>query len=344
MTQTNKFEDLTPSYDVELGLYKDALDEAFNNKKVRNIAITGSYGSGKSSLIETYKREKKLPAIHISLAHFEREEETDQDNIINILEGKIINQLVQQINPDDIPQTRFKIKKEINEKRIKKFLYVILVIVICLIINICFENWKDLIIGISRELELPYLLFFCSYFFQIVTFLCLLSSLIYIIYNVVLIQKNKQLVKKAVVKDIEIEVFDESNDSFFDKYLNEVLYIFINSKINTFVFEDMDRYNDNYIFEKLKEINTLVNNKVNNRVIRFVYLLKDDTFISKDRTKFFDFIIPVIPVVDSSNSYNKLKERFQKNGILDQFDQNFLSDISLYIDEYRILKTFVMNI
>lgn len=338
MTQTNKFEDLTPSYDVELGLYKDALDEAFNNKKVRNIAITGSYGSGKSSLIETYKREKKLPAIHISLAHFEREEETDQDNIINILEGKIINQLVQQINPDDIPQTRFKIKKEINEKRIKKYLYVILVIVICLIINICFENWKDLIIGISRELALPYLLFFCSYFFQIVTFLCLLSSLIYIIYNVVLIQNNKQLVKKAVVKDIEIEVFDESNDSFFDKYLNEVLYIFINSKINTFVFEDMDRYNDNYIFEKLKEINTLVNNKVNNRVIRFVYLLKDDTFISKDRTKFFDFIIPVIPVVDSSNSYNKLKERFQKNGILDQFDQNFLSDISLYIDEYRILK------
>ena len=81
-----------------------------------------------------------------------------------------------------------------------------------------------------------------------------------------------------------------------------------------------------------------MNNKVNNRVIRFVYLLKDDTFISKDRTKFFDFIIPVIPVVDSSNSYNKLKERFQKNGILDQFDQNFLSDISLYIDEYRILK------
>ena len=338
MIQKNKFEDLTPSNDVELGLYKDALDEAFNNKKVRNIAITGSYGSGKSSLIETYKREKKLPAIHISLAHFEREEETDQDNIINILEGKIINQLVQQINPDDIPQTRFKIKKEINEKRIKKYLYVILVIVICLIINICFENWKDLIIGISRELALPYLLFFCSYFFQIVTFLCLLSSLIYIIYNVVLIQNNKQLVKKAVVKDIEIEVFDESNDSFFDKYLNEVLYIFINSKINTFVFEDMDRYNDNYIFEKLKEINTLVNNKVNNRVIRFVYLLKDDTFISKDRTKFFDFIIPVIPVVDSSNSYNKLKERFQKNGILDQFDQNFLSDISLYIDEYRILK------
>lgn len=58
MAQSNKFEDLTPSYDVDLGLYKEALDEAFNNKKVKNIAITGSYGSGKSSLIETYKKEK----------------------------------------------------------------------------------------------------------------------------------------------------------------------------------------------------------------------------------------------------------------------------------------------
>ena len=101
----------------------------------------------------------------------------------------------------------------------------------------------------------------------------------------------------------------------------------------------MDRYNNNYIFEKLREINTLINSKVEkDRIVRFVYLLKDDTFSSKDRTKFFDFIIPVIPVVDSSNSYNKLKDRLQKNDILDQFDQNFLSDISLYIDEYRILK------
>lgn len=100
----------------------------------------------------------------------------------------------------------------------------------------------------------------------------------------------------------------------------------------------MDRYNDNYIFEKLREINTLVNNKVKDKTIKFVYLLKDDTFVSKDRTKFFDFIIPVIPVVDSTNSYDKLIERFSKANILDLFNQDFLSDISLYIDEYRILK------
>lgn len=339
MKISNKFEDLAPSHDVELGLYKEALDEAFENKKVKNIAITGSYGSGKSSLIETYKKEKKLNVIHISLSHFERDIDISLDQMVNILEGKIINQLVQQIDPDNIPQTRFIIKKKINEKKIKKYILLSFIAMICLVVNICFENWKDLIKGLSNELSCSYLLFLCTQFFQIITFICFLGVLVYVVYNILLLQQNKQLIKKAVVKDFEIEVFDESNYSFFDKYLNEVLYIFRFSKIDTFIFEDMDRYNNNYIFEKLREINTLINSKVEkDRIVRFVYLLKDDTFSSKDRTKFFDFIIPVIPVVDSSNSYNKLKDRLQKNDILDQFDQNFLSDISLYIDEYRILK------
>ena len=60
----------------------------------------------------------------------------------------------------------------------------------------------------------------------------------------------------------EIEIFHEEKDaSFFDKYLNEVLYLFDNSDADVVVFEDMDRFNANLIFEKLKEINTLINNK-----------------------------------------------------------------------------------
>lgn len=232
--------------------------------------------------------------------------------MVNILEGKIINQLVQQIDPDNIPQTRFIIKRKLM-KKIKKYILLSFIAMICLVVNICFENWKDLIKGLSNELSCSYLLFLCTQFFQIITFICFLGVLVYVVYNILLLQQNKQLIKKAVVKDFEIEVFDESNYSFFDKYLNEVLYIFRFSKIDTFIFEDMDRYNNNYIFEKLREINTLINSKVEkDRIVRFVYLLKDDTFSSKDRTKFFDFIIPVIPVVDSSNSYNKLKDRLQR--------------------------------
>ena len=53
----------------------------------------------------------------------------------------------------------------------------------------------------------------------------------------------------------------------------------------------------------------------NNKSLKFFYLLKDDIFISKERTKFFDFIIPVIPVIDSSNSYDEFLKIFENEKI-----------------------------
>ena len=78
----------------------------------------------------------------------------------------------------------------------------------------------------------------------------------------------------------------------------------------------MDRYNVNQIFQRLREVNTLVNNqlkKENKIPLRFFYLLRDDIFISKDRTK-FDYIMPVVPVIDSSNSYDQFIAHFKAGG------------------------------
>ena len=103
----------------------------------------------------------------------------------------------------------------------------------------------------------------------------------------------------------------------------------------------MDRFNANRIFERLREVNTLVNiqlQKENEKVLRFFYLLRDDIFVSKDRTKFFDYIIPVVPVVDGSNSYDQFISHFKKSGFFEKFDENFLQGLSLYIDDMRLLK------
>jgi hypothetical protein len=67
-------------------------------------------------------------------------------------------------------------------------------------------------------------------------------------------------------------------------------------------------------------------------------LLRDDIFSTKDRTKFFDFIIPIIPVIDGSNSYDQFIKHFRESGIIDRFDTYFLQELSLYIDDMRILK------
>lgn len=163
----------------------------------------------------------------------------------------------------------------------------------------------------------------------------------FLIYGLIKIQKNKNVFRKLNLQGNEIEIFEESDDSYFDKYLNEVLYLFENVDADVIVFEDMDRFNANKIFERLREVNTLANiqlQKENKKILRFFYLLRDDIFISKDRTKFFDYFVPVVPVVDSSNSYDQFISHFKKGGLFEKFNESFLQGLSLYIDDMRLLK------
>lgn len=70
----------------------------------------------------------------------------------------------------------------------------------------------------------------------------------------------------------------------------------------------------------MRELNTVINNYDNiKRKVVFVYAIKDDMFKDEDRTKFFDFIIPVIPYINATNSGEILRDllEFEKdeNGI-----------------------------
>ena len=75
------FEKLTPDNDVDISVYDEAIGFVFDNEDVTNIAISGAYGAGKSSVIKSYeKKHEEKKFMHISLAHFEPmdvEEEND---------------------------------------------------------------------------------------------------------------------------------------------------------------------------------------------------------------------------------------------------------------------------
>ena len=339
------FQKLTPINNVDLTVYKNALDFIFRNKDIKNIAISGPYSSGKSSIIETYKNYcKNKRFLHISLAHF-TEMETNKgsrgsDVNETILEGKILNQLLHQIDASRIPQTDFKIKRTIPRRRIIFFtlLFVCSMLFIQYILN--FEKWKTFVDSISIEWLKNILYKTTTSQSLIIAGSFIVLSIIIFIYSAINAQINKTIIKRLSFQGNNLELFDDKTESYFDKYLNEVLYIFVNSKADVIVFEDMDRYNANQIFVKLREINTLVNNKLEKqkRIIRFLYLLKDDIFTNKDKTKFFDFILPIIPVIDGSNSYDQFIKHFEDGGILSRFDKYFLQELSLYIDDMRILK------
>ena len=348
------FYDLTPTDNIELDIYEKAINFSLENNKILNIAISGSYGSGKSSLLESYKKkhsEKKF--LNISLTHFNTTEDTNKNNspireennskdksLVPILEVKILNQLIHQISYEKIPQTHFKTNIKFTEKKLRVITIQILLFIVSLLYTTYFDKWNSFIS------TLPKLQFF-DFFIKLILWpylrLICLFILFYLlgifIYNLLKFQKTKNFFKKLNIQGNEIEISEDTNDSYFDKYLNEVIYLFENSGVEAIVFEDIDRYEVSEIFERLREVNKLVNNKLNeeNKALKFIYLLRDDIFISKDRTKFFDFIIPVIPVVDASNSYDKFIGLFQDINQYN-FDDNFLYSLSLYIDDMRILK------
>ncbi len=252
-----------------------------------------------------------------------------------------MNQLIHQIPSDKIPQTNFRVKRKIKRSDIAKSTVIILMLVLMILYFFFFKSWGNYVLSLPDNILKTILSCTISQYSLLISGIILTILLGIVIYGLVKIQKNKNVFRKLNFQGNEIEIFQESNDSYFDKYLNEVLYLFENAEVDAIVFEDMDRFNVNSIFERLREVNTLVNIRLqrdNKKIIRFFYLLRDDIFVSKDRTKFFDYIIPVVPVLDSSNSYDQFLGLLKKGGILQLFDNNFLQGLSLYIDDMRLLK------
>ena len=357
------FEKLTPDKDADISVYEEAIEFVFDNSDVTNIAISGAYGAGKSSVIESYeKKHDDKNFLHISLAHFEPTERNESEDSVKetTLEGKILNQLIHQIPVDRIPQTNFRVKKDVGRRNIiiiTILLYVLLGSITFISMSNKIPNWVDALCdGRLKSL----LAIFTNDFTVFFAAIALAGSAFICIYNTVKVQKNKNLFHKVTVQGNTIEIFENKDESYFDKYLNEVLYLFEQVEADVIVFEDMDRFNSNVIFERLREVNNLVNvhkyNKFKNKKrhklinkifrrkekqykpLRFFYLLRDDVFVTKDRTKFFDYIIPIVPVLDGTNSYDQFIRHLKKGNILEKFDSTFLQRLALYIDDMRVLK------
>lgn len=328
-----KFKKLTPNYNIDITTYEESLDFVFRNNDVNNIALSGNYGAGKSSVIGAYEnRHKERKYVHISLAHFQPVEELEQENDektnINILEGKILNQFIYQIDSKILQKTNFKVRENWGFIDIIKTFPIIFIIVIGFLYTWNFEKYIEMVKDIG------WLAFTIQPLFRLVVTAIIAVLSVYVVIKTHLV---KNLFNKVKLEGNEIDFSSDNNVSCFDKYLNEIIFLFDTSEIDVVVFEDIDRFDITKIFSRLREINNLINSRrvaKNEKRLKFFYLLKDDIFKdNKDRTKFFDFIIPIVPVLDGSNSFNKIIEYFDGKGL----DEEFLSSVSLYVDDMRLL-------
>ena len=98
---------LSPHYDEKHhGLYVEKLEQAIRNPKVRNIALTGGYGTGKSSVIQglierihSSKELKKIRPITISLPTIQVADESDfKNDRTDRIQRDIVKQLLYRSN------------------------------------------------------------------------------------------------------------------------------------------------------------------------------------------------------------------------------------------------------
>ena len=329
----------------ENGHYSKALLWALKNRKkedIKNIALTGSYGSGKSSILKTFQKNykgKNLKFLDISLATFKEEKpeidengkeiKVDKTELLRLIETSILEQIFYHEEDNKIPDSRF---KKIKSYSIKKLILISLgyLFFFLAIYNYFYPYFIQSIfkdIAISNKV--------CDIIHYSEIFIIILGIFFIILKSVRII--SAVTVNKLKIQNAEISIGENLNKSILNHHIDEILYFFSIRPYNVVIIEDLDRFQETEIFTKLREVNLLLNSseKTKHKDIVFVYAVRDDMFTDKERTKFFDFIIPVIPIINSSNSSEillKKKKEFKYN-----LTDNLIEDISFFIDDMRLL-------
>lgn len=322
--------------------YINALDQAINDEEIRNIAITAPYGAGKSSVIKTYvKKHPSLKYIFISMATFNSNEGNSQEDKKNEeiplekIENVILKQFFYKVKKNMLPQSRYNKIEKMSYMYI--FIWTFCVNIFCLIGSILFfpDVLKEKVINCINfliDLGIPE---FWSY--VIIPCLVLLEM---IILTIVI----KQGMIKLKLKEIKLfsnatlgsEAIDEK--SIFNKNIDEILYFFEATGYEVVFFEDLDRLENNDIFIELRDLNFIINNYEGlKKPVKFVYAVKDELFHNKEeRTKFFDYIIPVVPIINASNSEDVFLKEFENNTECN-ISKEYIKDIAPFVSDMRVL-------
>lgn len=326
--------------------YLKALLWALKNRRkenIKNIALTGSYGSGKSSILRTFQKHyksKDLEFLEISLATFKEEKPTvdedgnivepDKDQLLRLIETSILEQIFYHEEDDKVPDSRFKKIKSYSKKQLFANTACLLLFIIA-ILNYLFPY---LIQSIFKDY--PFSGNICNWLHYGGLIIIVLGIFLVVYKSIRLI--NSITLNKLNIQNAEIGFGDNnSNKSILNHHIDEILYFFSVRPYNVVIIEDLDRFRKTEIFTKLREVNLLLNSseRTKRKDIVFIYAVRDEMFTDKERAKFFDFIIPIIPIINSSNSGEILRSKKEKYNY--EISDRFIEDISFYIDDMRLL-------
>lgn len=351
---------LSPTLDErkDIDTYISALKYGIEKSDATNIGLIGNYSSGKSTILKSLLEENRFDSatIIISLAHFSNltnNGEKKGNELEKLLEQKVINQILSQVNsnylPFDIAQV-FRRRNHIWENLcLTASIYIILLL--SLLFNFddvkLFADFKsDVSAWVKQSFE--------SVFYKILIYFIFTLSFLYLLDYLVNLARTIFSKVRGIsfgVGSTAIELTDDNNNSlsYFDVYSQELVSILAKSKTKLVIFEDLDRFSDYSIFEKLRELNFLINRhkkrakfRCNRNKLVFIYAMTDEVFLINnensrldlgEKTKFFDLIIPVLPISSYGSNFGHFKNLFA-----DDIDDKLLRRASEEVNDLRQIK------
>lgn len=337
--------------------YLRALKKAVESKENFNIALTGPYGSGKSTILKTFQDlNNSYTFLNISLASFKEEEsyahveedevgdETVEDErtlnkdeakveekprrrkLERLIELSILQQIFYQVKPTEIPDSQVKRIRSFNIYRLN---YISLGFILWTVASLIFFKFDYIDKMNPRTWNFS---FQDLDFIAIVLFLVIVSGVLLSFPNIIRLLSKSRLSKVSFRG--EFELGGNIERSVLNEHLDEILYFFEKTDFDVIIIEDLDRFENTEVFTKLREVNLILNkSRLINRPIYFIYAVRDDMFQDKERTKFFDLIIPVIPYINPTNANDELNNIITNANLAGVFTSEFIDDVVTFIDD-----------
>lgn len=356
------------SYDSDLKekeeqeIYYRYLNAAFEEPRIKNIGVVGSYGVGKSSLLHSYEKREHKHFLYVTMG----KSKDNNDDSKNAIERRILLQIYSKFRREDIPLSGFEMIREAMSHVKSK----VAVGIIWLLVILLLTFYAPLGRLLKAKLPSNCLLIQLKTYIHIGLYITMivLSLLIfgYLFYKLI----TKMHLRKISLKseNAELEVEREDDKDYLDQYSMELVYCLEQTakKIShTVVLEDMDRMKLKDvvdIFARLKEINTMVNQRLqkDNKYIKFVYVVNDAVLAKMEHYKFFDYVLPVVPGVNPRTSnyiFRKnlarvndyLKSRLQNETLNEEFKElestkpdTMVNCAAPFLSDYR-LQYMILN-
>ncbi len=328
----------------------DDLKFALAQTDLRNVAVTGNYGSGKSSVVNTCFEELGIEnrVLRISMSTFQLtkgEKPTKEDLYSDDIEYKIVQHLLYKCDKSKIPDSGFQHINPIGLEQLSKYIKLTFIAIACFIIA-----FEPSLIQIDSIYDAYYRFLGESvgWWVNLIADIGSIGYLVWYLYKVCLIVSKKlSRIKMFRIEAQGVTLEASTEVSVFNKYMDEILYIIRENAYDYILFEDLDRLvNSDKLFLKIRELNMLINEsedfKKRKRTIRFIYAIKDDVFTRELRTKCFDYIVAVVPVVDHYNVIDYLIAEYRGKNLLHDISDTELEQITSRLTGLRELKN-VMN-